>query len=494
MLPSDKIALWRLHPAQMVRDLFGVEPDAWQLEVLEAFPNNQRIAMKASKGVGKTCLLAWLAWNFLLTRPQPKIAATSITADNLADNFWTEMSVWQQKSPLLKEMFEHTKTRIFAKDHSETWWMSARPWSKSADAQSQGNTLAGLHADYIMFILDESGGIPDSVMISADAALSSCKEGHIIQAGNPIMLEGPLYRACTVERSLWYVVEISSDPDNPKRASRVSIQWARDMIAKHGRDNPYTLVNVFGQFPPGSFNALIGPDEIDAAMRRSYTEYEYGNFARVLGIDVAREGGDCSVIFPRQGLQAFMPMQYRNINGTAGADITARKWREWDADAAFVDNTGGFGSSWIDNLHRLHFDPIGVHFNEKSANPRYANKRTEMIFECVEWIKNGGALPNVTELKDALTKTTYGFKGDKVFVEPKDIIKEKLGYSPDHLDALALTFSSPVYKGKRDYADLPLINKNSYENYHPLSREAARRVGGGNKSPNSKYYRNGIGM
>ena len=125
----DRIRLWREHPAQMVRDLFGVEPDPAQLDALEAFPHQQRIAMKAAKGVGNTTTEAWLAWNFLLTRPHPKIAATSISADNLADNFWTEMALWRNKSPLLQAAFEWTKTRIFARDHPETWWLSARTWS-----------------------------------------------------------------------------------------------------------------------------------------------------------------------------------------------------------------------------------------------------------------------------------------------------------------------------------------------------------------------------
>ena len=65
---------WKEHPAKMVFDLFGVKPDPWQERVLEAFPHNQRLAMKACKGPGKTALLTWLAWNFLLTRPYPKIA------------------------------------------------------------------------------------------------------------------------------------------------------------------------------------------------------------------------------------------------------------------------------------------------------------------------------------------------------------------------------------------------------------------------------------
>src|ERR1700761_6508759 len=118
------LAEWWAKPPLMVRELFGVTPDAWQDNVLEAFPKNQRLAMSAAKGPGKSALLAWLGWNFLLTRPHPKIAATSITADTLADTLWAEMSKWQQKSELLRSTFEWQKTRIFAKDHPETWFMS----------------------------------------------------------------------------------------------------------------------------------------------------------------------------------------------------------------------------------------------------------------------------------------------------------------------------------------------------------------------------------
>src|SRR6185437_12297801 len=158
-----KLGRWARHPVQFVREVFGVVPDPWQVEVLEAFPHRQRLAMKACKGPGKTAVEAWLAWNFLLTRPSPKVAAVSVTAENLADNLWAEMAKWQQRSPILQRAFEWNKTRIFSRQHPETWWMSARSWTRTADRQQQGSTLAGLHADFVLFILDESGGIPDAV-------------------------------------------------------------------------------------------------------------------------------------------------------------------------------------------------------------------------------------------------------------------------------------------------------------------------------------------
>src|SRR5476649_2486551 len=452
MLDQPNISRWRASPSGFVRDVFGVTPDPWQDEVLEAFPNSPRLAMKACKGPGKTAVEAWLAWNFLLTRPHPKVAATSITADNLADNLWAEMAKWRARSPMLQRGFEWTKQRIFSRHHPETWWMSARSWAKSADSHQKGNTLAGLHADYVLFILDEAGGIPDAVMASAEAALSSCIEGHIVQAGNPTHLEGPLWRACTSERALWHVTEISADPEDPGRSTRVRAEWAREQIQKYGRDNPWVLVNVFGKFPPGSLNTLIGPDECRAATKRFYRPEEYAQAARVLGVDVARFGDDASVIFPRQGLAAFPPQRLRNIDGTQGAGVVARKWQDWQADAVFIDDTGGWGASWIDNLRRLGHQPIGVGFASRPNDLLYENKRTEIYFEAVEWIKAGGALPDCPELIAALSQTTYSFRGDRLLLEPKEQVKQRLGYSPDDADAFALTFAQPV-GGRQVYYD-----------------------------------------
>lgn len=473
----SRLKLWRERPDIFVKEVFHATPDPWQADVLKDFPNYQRVCMKASKGPGKSCIEAWLAWNFLVTRPFPKIAATSISGDNLRDGLWTEMAKWREQAPLLKEMFVWQKERIFAKDYPETWWMAARQWSKAADPNTIGNTLAGLHADYIMFILDESGGMPDAIMASAEAALASCKEGHIVQAGNPTHLEGPLYRACTTEKSLWKVYDITSDPDDPKRSPRVSKEWANEQILKYGRDNPWVLVNVFGRFPPSSFNALIGPDEIKSAVNRRYREGDFSSHPRILGIDVARYGDDSSIIWPRQGLLASPPIQYRNLSGTEGAELTLRKWNDWQADACFIDNTGGFGASWIDNLLRIGKDPVGIHFSQSSTNPQYFNKRTEMAFDLVDWLKRGGAIPDCLELEKALSQTTYTFKGEQLILEPKEDVKDKLGFSPDHMDALMLTFALPVEKKPASMGPgFGSSNYNSFD-YNPLDAGYIRAHG-----------------
>ena len=450
-IARQRIRRWREDPIAFVREVLGVEPDAWQARVLSAFPKHPRLAMKACKGPGKSAVLAWLVWNFLLTRPHPKVACTSITGDNLADGLWTELAKWQGRSPLLRGAFTWGKTRIIANDHPETWWASARSWAKGADSQTQADALAGLHADYLLFVVDEAGGVPDAVAAAAEAGLANVvdptkQEAHLLLAGNPTMLEGPLYRACSSERHLWHLTEITSDPDDPNRTPRVSVEWARQQIEKYGRDNPWVLVNVFGRFPPASLNALLGPDEVNEAMRRRPPADAFDGSAKVIGVDVARFGDDRTVLMFRQGVcAAFEPVVLRKQRSHDIAAVVAQAWHRWGADAIFVDGSGGYGAGVVDSLIQHGLAPIEVQFGGGADDPRYRNKRAEMWFRMAEWVKRGGALPaSLPEIARELTAPTYTFTGGKLTLEEKQQIKDRLGFSPDLADGLALTFASEV--------------------------------------------------
>jgi hypothetical protein len=226
-------------------------------------------------------------------------------------------------------------------------------------------------------------------------------------------------------------------------------------------------------------------------MNRCYKPYEFALAPRILGVDVAREGLDASKIYPRQGLQAYTPFTYRNINGTQGASIVAQKWQQWNADACFIDNTGGFGSSWVDNLQRLGYAPIPVHFSSKSDNPIYYNKRTEMIFDLVEWIKNGGALPpDDLDIAAELTQSTYTHKNDKLLIEPKELLKTKIGRSSDSMDSLAVTFAAPVRRVQAFYSEQTA--RETEVNYEPFSRDKAGGLpmgqASGNLMPQADQY------
>ena len=178
-------------------------------------------------------------------------------------------------------------------------------------------------------------------------------------------------------------------------------------------------------------------------------------------------------------------LRYRNVDSTQGAGQVVRKWDEWEADGVFIDDTGGFGSGWIDNLIRLGKSPIGVHFaGNAHEHGRYYNKRAEMYFDAVAWIKRGGALPESRELMRALTETTYTHKNDKLILEPKEIVKEKLGFSPDEADAFVLTFAEPVTALGRSVAQVQ--PPQDYKPFAELDRMVQASYG--NKSAADNRY------
>lgn len=443
---------WRADPVAFVRECFDVgepvKPDAWQVDALRAFVQGDRLALVACKNPGKTAVLAWLVLNFLITRPHAKIGCVAITGDNLRDNLWAELAKWRQRSRILSHLTTWTKTRLFVNESPSTWFVTARAFAKSADPQQQAEALAGLHADYVMFVLDESGGMPQAVMVTAEAVLGSGLEAKVVQAGNPSAPDGPLHRAAVTDRALWHVIRVTGDPDDPKRAPRVSLEWAKQQIAAYGRDNPWVMVNVLGLFPPAAFNALLGTDEVEEAMKRKLRASAYEWAQRRLGVDVARFGDDRTVLFPRQGLRAFLPKIVKHARGSAvstdiaTAVISAKA--SWRSELELLDATGGWAAGARDVLLTAGVPVIELNFGGKALDPRYENQRAELWFLMARWVKGGGWLPNVPELVAELVTPTYTFSPTgKFLVEPKQLVKERMGRSPDLADALGTTFGLP---------------------------------------------------
>jgi len=475
-----KIKEWKEDPVVFVKQQFQVEPDKWQEEALRAFASQdedkKRISLQACVGPGKSALLAWCAWNFLAAYgskgEHPKGAAVSITANNLKDNLWAELSKWRDRSPYLVEKYEWTKERIFSKEFPSTWFMSARSFSKTANAEEQGRTLSGLHSKFVLALIDESGEIPPAVSKAAEQVLSNCEFGKILQAGNPTSHDGILYAASTSLKHLWHVIKITSDPDDPNRSTRVDIDWAREQIKTFGKDNPWVMSSILGQFPPSSINSLLGPDEVMAAMQRTYRSEEYSFAQKRLGVDCARFGSDKTVIFPRQGLASFIPSEMRGARTNDIAAKVALIKKEFASEIELVDGTGGYGAGVIDCLLQAGYSPIEVNFAGKATDPRFANKRAEMWFNMAEWIKRGGALPNNSELQRELTAPTYTYVNGKFQLEPKEKIKERIGVSPDMSDALCLTFALPEMSSNPVYIPgvTPTRTKSKHE-YNPLGED-----------------------
>jgi phage terminase large subunit len=476
-MPSDalaaKVRQWIDVPPLFVREVFDVIPDKWQDKVLEAFPKVNRIAGAACKNPGKTALEAWLGWNFMFTRPHCKVPCTSITGANLRDGLWTEFAKWQNKSDLLKATFTWTQKRIFAKQHEKTWWASFRTWDESSDPEDQAKTLAGLHEDYLLFLIDEVGDIPEAVVASAEAALGSGIETKLVMMGNCTRTDGPLFRACNIDRKFWFVVHITGDPDDPERSPRINIEEARRMIEKYGRDSYFVKVNILGEFPERAADKLIDMRDCELAQERKFPEQAFKHMPLIIGVDVAYMGDDKSVLMTRRGCMSWTP---RVLSSKLQTDVVAeqliKQLEELDGDAAFVDRTG-VGVGVINTAQSRGYGRIihGISFAQKAIEEeRFFNRRAEMYWSAAEWVKNEGCLPKDSLLAAELAAHKYSVKKGRIILEEKDDVKARLGRSPDRADAFVLTFAAPVQRRVRDQVRQPPVRgATSINDYDPLA-------------------------
>jgi hypothetical protein len=197
-------------------------------------------------------------------------------------------------------------------------------------------------------------------------------------------------------------------------------------------------------FSASTDDAMVPLALAQAASGRHIRSEDYGHAPIILGVDVARFGGDRSVIFRRQGLASFDPQVFKGVDNMALAGQVLQQITLHKPDAVFIDaSPASYGV--IDRLTSLGHHVIPVDFGGKADAPKYNNKRTEMWHRMAEWMETG-AIPPRADLKADLCAPLYDYgTGDgKMRLEPKDKIKERLGVSPDLGDALALTFAFAV--------------------------------------------------
>ncbi len=442
-----------------VREQFLTEPDEWQRDMLLAFgeldaggkTKFRRMLAIACKGPGKTALLAWLGLYFLATRPHCKVPCISITGGNLRDGLWAEFAKWMKRSKFLSAAFTWFGERISNNEHPETWWASKRSWSPDADPTQQATDIAGLHEDYLLWLIDECSDMPDGVVDAALAALSGGIETRAVMCGNATRTEGPLWRACGVESSRWHITRITGDPDDPKRSPRIDIDEARATIALRGRDDYAVRVNILGLFPERQADKLLDQRDVEAAQTRELGQAAYYRESKIMGCDVARFGGDSSVIFPRQGRACFRAKEFHGLDTVEFAEQIIKFAGHWDADGAFVDGTG-VGGGVVDNLNARGFPHLANEVNnaQRASEPeRFENKRAECYWLAAEWVKAGGCLPKDPMLAAELAAPKYWYTKNRICIEAKVDIKARLGRSPDRADAFVLTFSGPIPSRQR---------------------------------------------
>lgn len=216
-------------------------------------------------------------------------------------------------------------------------------------------------------------------------------------------------------------------------------------------------------FTASASNVVIPIDVVTEAAARSIRPDQVQGLPLIMAVDVARFGDDDSYITFRQGLWMDKQIKLHGLNTMELASQIANLYWKRRPDLLVIDG-GAMGPGVIDRLRQMGIPVTEINFQQRAVNPeRYANIRAEMYFNTLEWLQQGGCIPNDPDLKAELTVTEYKFtSAGKIILQPKEEIKELTGRSPDAADSMALTFAVPIQKASTGRRTVVKANTDYY--------------------------------
>jgi len=430
---SELILTYERHPDLFVEDLLGVTPQDWQREMMAATLQHRKLSLRSGHGLGKTACCSWLMIWYLLTRYPVKVVCTAPSASTLYDGLMAETKRWVKELPTpIRTLLEIKSDRIELASSPTEAFLSART-SRAESPES----LAGIHSDHTMILVDEASGVPEQVYEAAYGSMSG-KNAVVILIGNPTRSSGYFYETHTRLRDSWWTKKVSC-LDSPL----VSPDFIAEMAEKYGETSNAMKVRVYGEFPTAEDDTLISLHAVEQASKRKVEQPE--GTPVVWGLDVARYGDDASVLCIRQGRHLMELHSWKKLSlmELAGRVLDLLHSSDEPPEEILVDSIG-LGAGVLDRLRELDISARGVNVSESPAMAdRYANLRAELWDATKSWFNEEVQIPNDDSLIADLTAPRYSFNSSgKMIVESKAETKKRLGRSTDFADSLVLTFAS----------------------------------------------------
>ena len=408
-----------------------------------------RFSTASGHGIGKSALVAWLIRWIMDTRPQAKGVVTANTAAQLRSKTWAELAKWTNLG-LTKHWFTLTGGTLgslayYHKAWPETWRVDAQTCE-----ERNSEAFAGLHSatSTPFYIFDEASAVPDKIFEVREGGLTD-GEPQIHDFGNPTRTSGRFFENMLGK----FRNQFSRRFVDSRSVSITNKELIEEWRELYGEDSDFFKVRVLGQFPSASSMQFIPSDLVRHCMQTQVAASPAD--AIVVGVDVARFGGDRSCIFTRRGRDCtiYAPQLFHHLDTMQLAARVAEHAAKIRPDAIFVDG-GGVGGGVVDRLNQLNVPVTEINFGARATDRGMANMRSQMWYRMREALKAGVALPDNDDLRADLTGVEYGFNSaQQVVLERKEDMKKRGLASPDMADALALTWALDVFPIRS--ADLP---------------------------------------
>lgn len=441
---------WLANPVGWVD--YRLHEQMWSKErdICASVLTHRKTAVKSCHNVGKSYTASRLTTWWLDTHA-PGTAFVVTTAPSFP----------QVRAILWREIGRaHRKGALDGRVNQTEWFLGDEMVAfgrKPADYDP--NAFQGIHARFVLVIIDEAAGVPKDLWVAA-GSLASNKHSRMLAIGNP---DDPTSHFADVCKpgTAWNVLQISAfdspnftdeDVSEDLRESLVSQGYLDDLIDDGcGPGTAIWISKVEGEFPEDAEDGVVVGSAL-AKCRIPGGEYTDDQLLPVeLGVDVGgSESGDATVIRERRGVKAGRVWRMRSSESEDVAEAVIAAIIETGATAVKIDSIGvGWGvaghlrSAGRRGEHEARI--VEVNVGRASQRPeRYTSLRDELWWE-VGRLNSEQHTWDLSAIDDRTAGDLLAPKWapdgrGRIHVEKKDETKKRLGRSPDDGDALLLAY------------------------------------------------------
>lgn len=444
------------------RDILRFTPTKQQAQLFdlvqyETFaPIYQRlkaIAVKSGQGPGKTAAIAVAALFRYLQRIGRLVVVTAPTRRQVEDIWVAELSRRVAAGvPGLQSFLDIQKQKIRVNGFSR----KVRWEIVTATAVKKEN-LQGYHEEGMTVIAEEASGIDRKIWGSLKGTTTG-PDNLLIAIGNPNERDTEFFDMFTKDKEMYHRLTW-----NAEESPNVDKKHIEKMAKEYGRDSDVYRVRVLGEFPLENPNVVIRYEDLLFACREMpfvkamMTPAPYdGGPRKQIGIDLARFGGDESVIIPRYNCAMVGQKQFSKREP---ADVVraAFDWQRelgWDdATTVYCVDAGGMGQGVMHLFYENNKRIFEFHSNGTPNEPQvYKDAITEAYFHLRYLTRE--RLIHLKEDQNSfhqLVSRQYRYDKGLFRLESKDEFLKRVGTeeytSPDRADAKALAFYPHAYSG-----------------------------------------------
>lgn len=457
VIPADEfaaiLAYYREHPADWISD-WGVTTDPRMAELgkpttlpFVLFPKQREAVdwivkrwhgrenglVEKSRDMGISWITVGVAAWLWCMHPGVMVGFGSrkeVYVDNIGDPkslFWKIRSFIEHLPPRLKP-------KGYRADKHAPYMRVLNPENGSAIIGEAGDNI-GRGARASIYFVDEAAYLehPDEI----DAALSQTTNCQI-DVSTPNGTGNPFWRKRFSGRVPVFVFDWRDDP-------RKSKEWYEQQLAKH--DAVKVAQEIDRDYSASVENSFIPGGTVSEAMARGPADVHAAGPLRV-GVDVARFGGDKTVMTIRRGRVVLKVLAWGKTDTMSTAAKVRQTLLPYRNAGAHIEQIAvdviGVGAGVADRLREWYGDEVAdVVVNRSCEDGVHYDLRTWMWAELKAWLEGPCVLPNDQDLAADLTGLRYGYKAGMLILESKDDAKKRGLKSPDRGDSLALTFAIP---------------------------------------------------